>query len=73
MKAKNKKYFCTGCPKVLSECVDKFFWKKFHRGIRNQKLGKVEKFQVWVVRKFLSKGPYRVNAFIKHYLACLIN
>ena len=29
--------------------VNKIFRKKNHRGIRNQKLGKVKKFQVWVV------------------------
>ena len=39
-----------------------FRQKKFHRGIRNQKLGKVKKFQVWVVRKGQNTvGPYRVN------------
>ena len=29
--------------------------KKFNKGIRNQKLGKV-KFQVWLPEDFLSKG-----------------
>ena len=36
------------CQRVLT----KFSEKNFHRGIRNQKLGKVKKFQVWVVRRF---------------------
>ena len=42
-----------GVTKVLSLGVIKIFReKKFHRGIRNQKLGKVKKFQVWFVRRF---------------------
>ena len=31
-------------PKVLLEGINYFFGKKIHRGIRNQKLGKVKKF-----------------------------
>ena len=48
---------------MLSESVNKIFREqKFQRGIRNQKLGKVKKFQVWVVRKGQNTvGPYRVN------------
>ena len=33
-------------------CKQNFSKTKFHRGIRNQKLGKVKKFQVLVVRIF---------------------
>ena len=37
IKAKNNKYFCTGCPKsALRGCKQNFLKKKFHRGIRNQ-------------------------------------
>ena len=54
IKAKNKKItFVLGVRKELSEGVNKIFReKKFHRGIHNQKLGKVKKFQVWVVKRF---------------------
>ena len=49
---KIKKYFVLGVPKVLLEGVKKNFReKKIHRGIRNQNLGKVKQFQVWVVRR----------------------
>ena len=44
----SRNYFCTGCPK--SGVLTKFSGrKKFHKGIRNQKFGKLKKFQVWVV------------------------
>ena len=48
IEAKIKNIFVLGVPKVLSEGVNKIFLKTFHRGIRNQKFGKVKKFQVWV-------------------------
>ena len=49
--------FLLGVPKVLSEGVNKIFLKKkIHMGIRNQKLGKVKNFQVWMPEDFLSKG-----------------
>ena len=58
IKAKNKKnIFVQGVSKVKSEGVNKFFSKK--RGIRNQKLRKVKKFQAWVVRRFFE---YRAKA-----------
>ena len=47
--------FVLGVPKVLCKVVH--FFLKFHRGNRNQKLGKVKKFQVYGSSKdFLSKG-----------------
>ena len=75
---KNLNYFCTGCPKSAMRRVLTIFLEreKIHRGIRNQKLGKVKKFQVWVVRRFFEQrakncrgdgfhhpplGPYRVK------------
>ena len=39
--------FVLGVPKVMSEDMKKNL-KKNNMGIRNQKLGKVKNFQVWV-------------------------
>ena len=49
--AKNfKKYSGTGCPKrAVRGCKLNLLRKKNHRGIRNQKLGKVMKSQVLVI------------------------
>ena len=40
---------------MLSEGVVKIFEKKIHRGIHKQKLGKVKKTEVWVVRRFFEE------------------
>ena len=42
IKAKNKKIFLYWCPKYAVR--ENRFFKTNHRGIRNQKLGKVKKF-----------------------------
>ena len=47
--------------KVLSEDENNNFGEKFYRGIINQKLGKNTKFQVWVVKRFLSKEQKTVG------------
>ena len=48
LKQKITKYFC---PQIAVRGFKQkhFEENKFHRSIRNQKLGKVKKFQVWVV------------------------
>ena len=50
IKALNKKnIFVLGVLKsAVRGCKQFFLRKKIHRGIRNQKLGKVKNFQVWV-------------------------
>ena len=49
----NKHFLILHVTKELSEGVNKIFVrKKFHRGIRNKKLVKVKKFQVWVTLRF---------------------
>ena len=55
---KIKKYFCTGCPKSAVRRCRQYLWReKNSYDIRNQKLEKVKKFKVWVVRRFfLSRG-----------------
>ena len=46
IKAKNKNYFCTGCPKsAVRGCKLNFFNKKLHRGNNKQKLEKGKNFQ----------------------------
>ena len=53
---------CTGYLKsAVKGCKLNFFGKKCHRGIRNQKVGKVTTFQVWITWRFLSKGQRRVG------------
>ena len=37
--------------KILTKSEKKKKKKKFHRGIRNQKLGKIKKFQIGVVKR----------------------